>query len=124
MTHGAPDDEQLARFRRVLEASWSLQSSSRWTADNPALGQCGVTALVANDVLGGEIAKTRLTLPGLGEIWHFYNVIGGVRIDFTESQFDAPISYDDVASDRDDAFGDTNADQYGYLKGAVDAALR
>lgn len=106
-------------FRRALEAAWSAQSSSLWTAENPAAGQCGVSALVAQDILGGDILKTRF-----GEIWHFYNRIGGERVDFTESQFHAPIAYDDLPANRDEAFGDTNAEQYGYLSAAVRGALR
>ena len=66
-----------------------------WSKDNPARGQCGVTALVVNDILGGTIVKTRY-----GQLWHFSNVIDGRVIDFTESQFDAPIAYDNQASNR------------------------
>ncbi|MEO1776752.1 MAG: hypothetical protein AAFS07_17570 [Pseudomonadota bacterium] len=104
--------------RAALRKHWSLRSSTLWRADNPALGQCGVSALVAWEILGGQIAKTRY-----GDLWHFYNVIDGQRVDFTDSQFDAPIGYDDVPSNREEAFGDTNAAQYGYLSGAVRAEL-
>lgn len=104
----------LATFRAVLEASWSLESSTLWRKDNPAAGQCGVSALVAQDHLGGEILKTKF-----GELWHFYNRIDGARVDFTESQFDAPISYSDLPSDREEAFADTNSEQYAYLQTAL-----
>lgn len=30
----------------VLRKSWSIHSSSKWSLDNPAKGQCGVTSLV------------------------------------------------------------------------------
>ncbi|MEM8664456.1 MAG: hypothetical protein AAGF49_10085 [Pseudomonadota bacterium] len=102
------------RFRKALETSWSLASSTLWRADNPAAGQCGVSALVAQDHLGGDILKTRY-----GSIWHFYNRIDGERVDFTKAQFDAPITYDDIPSNRDEAFADTNAEQYAVLGGAV-----
>ena len=101
-------------FRKALEASWSLQSSTLWKQDKPAAGQCGVSALVAQDHLGGEILKTRY-----GSIWHFYNRIDGQRVDFTESQFDAPIAYADEPSTREEAFADTNSEQYDYLSAAV-----
>lgn len=104
----------LPRFRNALAHSWSNHSSTLWRSDNPAAGQCGVSALVAQDHLGGEILKTRY-----GAIWHFYNLIDGERVDFTETQFSAPIAYDDVPSTREEAFGDTNAEQYKALSTAV-----
>ena len=70
--------------------------------------------MVAFDHLGGEILKTRY-----GDLWHFYNRIDGKRIDFTESQFEEPVRYDDVPSTPDEAFGDTNQEQYEYLGTAV-----
>jgi len=109
------DPDKLAR---ALEVSWSLNSSTLWSEENPASGQCGVTALVANDVLGADILKTRY-----GLIWHFYNHIDGERRDFTASQFDRPIVYDDVPATREEAFADTNAAQYDYLRRAVVEAL-
>lgn len=110
--------QKIRKFAQALEIAWSSESSSLWTADNPAAGQCGVTALVASDELGAEILKTRY-----GSIWHFYNRIGGKRHDFTESQFVEPIDYDDVPSTRDEAFADTNARQYAYLSNAVKRSL-
>ncbi|PZN12624.1 MAG: hypothetical protein DIU69_02970 [Bacillota bacterium] len=47
-------DQLLEIFRQC----WSKDTSSKYTPENPARGQCGVTALVANDLLGGEILKT------------------------------------------------------------------
>lgn len=114
-----PPADRLETFRQALSRCWSLNSSSRWTAENPALGQCGVTALVVHDLFGGEILKTSL---GDG-VWHFYNRIDGERHDFTASQFDTPLVYEDEPSHRDEAFGDTNAQQYGFLSEAVSGAL-
>ena len=105
-------------FRAALESSWSRESSSIWKVDNPALGQCGVTALVAQNILGGDILKTKY-----GKNWHFYNRIGDKTIDFTQSQFDKPMQYSDFASDRKEAFEDTNEQQYTYLYSAVNNAL-
>jgi hypothetical protein len=98
----------------ILFECWSEQSSTKYTPENPARGQCGVTALVVNDLLGGEILKTPLP-----EGWHFYNRIDGKRFDFTASQFSNPIIYTDIPSNREEAFADTNAEQYRYLKEAV-----
>lgn len=98
----------------ALFKAWSSQSSSKWSKENPANGQCGVTSLVVHDLLGGKINKTALP-----NGWHFYNVVNGKRIDFTSSQFSEEIVYMDVPSNREEAFQDTNEDQYRYLKERV-----
>lgn len=98
------------RLLRVLRRCWSRDTSTKWTPEAPAAGQCGVTALVAQDLIGGEIAKTRV-----GGDWHFYNMVGGRRVDFTAEQFSQPIEYSDTPSNRDDAFTDTTAQQYKSL---------
>lgn len=98
-------------LKQALLSSWSIQSSSKWSMDNPARGQCGVTSLVVNDILGGKILKTKVH----GN-WHFYNLISGERVDFTASQFTKPIVYKDIKSNREEAFADTNESQYNYLK--------
>ncbi|MEM9139948.1 MAG: hypothetical protein AAGB15_08945 [Pseudomonadota bacterium] len=111
--------DQIDRVQRALAASWGPGSSTLWTPERPVAGQCGVSTLVAHDHLGGEILKTRF-----GEIWHFYNRIDGVRVDFTDRQFAAPITYEDLPSDRDEAFADTNAEQYGALSAGVAQFLK
>lgn len=105
---------KIQRLKKILCSSWSLQSSTKWNSQNPAKGQCGVTSLVVNDLLGGQIMKTKLT-----DGWHFYNFIEGKRYDFTESQFDEIIHYMDIPSTRNEAFSDTNDQQYHYLKNGV-----
>lgn len=105
-------------IREVLKKSWSIHSSTKWTPANPAKGQCGVTALVVQDLLGGEIRKTLLS-----EGWHYYNEISGKRMDFTDSQFSEAIHYDDVPSNREEAFSDTNEKQYTSLRQAVQRLL-
>ena len=111
-------NDDIAAVAAALRKHWRRQSTTLWQPDNPALGNCGVSALVAWEILGGEIAKTQY-----GHIWHFYNVIDGRRVDFTASQFPESVDYEDVPSNRDEAFADTDADQYGYLCGAVRAEL-
>lgn len=107
-------NEKTEKLRAALFSAWSAKSSTLWKAKNPALGQCGVTALVVQDILGGDILKTPYR-----EIWHFYNLIDGQVIDFTESQFESELEYQNVASDRAEAFVDTNQTQYDYLKTSV-----
>jgi [ribosomal protein S5]-alanine N-acetyltransferase len=104
----------IAQLLNAFKLTWSLKSSSKWTIDNPAKGQCGVTSLVVQDILGGEIHKTS-TFEG----WHYYNVIQNRRYDFTESQFSKSVDYEDIPSNREEALLDTNLEQYNYLKNSV-----
>ncbi len=97
-----------------LKNAWSLESASLWTQENPAKGQCSVTALVAQDLLGGTILKTRT--PG-GT--HFYNDLDGIRWDFTINQFDRPIPCEDLPSSREEAMADTSPAQYAALRRRV-----
>lgn len=105
---GPPEGVEWIRAR--LRESWSRRTSSLWSEDNPARGQCGVTALVVNDHLGGEILRTPI-----GRSWHFYNRVEGRTLDLTAEQFGTPIVYLDVVSSREEAFADTDGDQYREL---------
>jgi len=105
----APDD-----LFETLKDAWSTESSSSWSAQNPAKGQCSVTSLVVHDLFGGEILKTA-TRGGT----HFYNLIDGVRWDLTVSQFDYPIPFEDRPSSRDEAMSDTSPGQYQALRRKV-----
>lgn len=83
------------RILAALYHSWSIVTASQWQPDNPARGQCNVTAVLVHDLFGGEILKT--PQPD-GD--HFYNRIDGDRLDFTASQFEQAIAYEDIVSDR------------------------
>ncbi|QNG59158.1 hypothetical protein H4O14_15280 [Bacillus sp. PAMC26568] len=111
---GKNERTQIEQIMNALSNSWSLRSSSKWRNDNPAKGQCGVTTLVVNDILGGEIRKTYLS-----DGWHFYNIINGKRYDLTAAQFNEDIKYMDIPSNREEAYSDTNEKQYNYLKQSV-----
>lgn len=97
-----------------LRTAWSSRTASKWTSESPASGQCSVTALVVQDLLGGRILKTRV-----GASWHFYNEVHGGRLDLTESQFAEPICYDDMPATREETLGDTSHEQYRALRRAL-----
>lgn len=118
MTFHFKETSMKINVLNALRQAWSAQSSSKWRIGNPAKGQCGVTSLVVQDILGGEIRKTRLD-----EGWHFYNVINGERMDFMEEQFSSKIDYQDIDSNRAEAYLDTNRAQYSYLKSQVNRHL-
>ena len=54
----------------------------------------------------------------LAEGDHFYNRISGERIDLTDNQFEAPILYLDLASDREEALSGTSVAKYEALRSA------
>ncbi|HDR8105844.1 hypothetical protein FC683_07870 [Bacillus cereus] len=113
------DHVKRKQIYEALIRSWSIETSSKWTIENPAKGQCGVTALVVQDIYGGEIKKTKSR-----EAWHFYNFIDGQRFDFTEAQFNKKLNYMDIGSNREEAFADTNEKQYSILKEKITKELK
>lgn len=72
--------------------------------------------MVAQDWVGGQLAKTPTA-----EGWHWYNILGGQRVDFTASQFAVRPDHRDVPSDRADALTDTSPQQYRALSDAMRA---
>lgn len=117
-----PDEPAL---RVALRRAWSRETAVQWSAENPANGQCNVTAAVVHDLFGGEILRTRM--PGL---WHYYNRIGGQRMDLTDSQFTdpgarfaAPASYDDQPATRAEALAGIPDREYQTLRAALRRAL-
>ncbi|MEM8852651.1 MAG: hypothetical protein AAGD34_03060 [Pseudomonadota bacterium] len=113
------------RLRAALAQAWSLETAKQWTPENPASGQCNVTAAVVFDLFGGDILRTRL--PG---VWHYYNRIDGARVDLTDSQFDAPGAlfprpdiYEDHVSTREAAMVGIPQREYDTLRQALLARL-
>jgi hypothetical protein len=107
-----------ARLVDLLVRCWSRDTSSLWSPEVPSRGQCSVTALVLQDRFGGEILKSRI-----GPSWHFYNLVGGLRLDATAGQFPHAIHYLDLLSNREEAFADTTEAQYEELSRRFAAAL-
>ena len=69
----------------VIYDAWGEDTSADedWTAKNPALGQCAVTALVVQDALGGDLLRSTV-----GGVSHYWNRLdGGEWIDLTRGQF-------------------------------------
>lgn len=77
---------ELGDLENAIKESWSKDttypaSRSEWSQDNPALGQCAVTALVVNHYMGGEI-------PCCKHSHHYWNILSdGREVDLTKSQF-------------------------------------
>ncbi|MEU9298485.1 hypothetical protein [Streptomyces sp. NPDC048266] len=83
----------LTDIERAVRSSWSAETCtpefrSRWTVDNPARDQCGVTAMVLNDLLGGELIRGEVHVNGERVDYHWWNRLGvGIEIDLTREQF-------------------------------------
>lgn len=54
-----------------------------WTPENKTLGQCSITAFLAQDIFGGKVYG----VPRQGGNFHCYNVAGESRFDLTSEQF-------------------------------------
>ena len=93
------DQKIIEILETLLLKCWSSETSSLWSPENPARGQCDITAIVINDFFGGEILKTFIDNQP-----HFYNHIDGVNYDFTASQFQVLPKYLDLLADREEIF--------------------
>ncbi|MFF4192527.1 hypothetical protein [Nonomuraea sp. NPDC001831] len=83
----------LELLRPTLRAAWGpdtcdTAAREEWRPDNPARGQCGITALVVQDLLGGDLILAEVHADGVKVGHHYWNVLpGGTEIDFTADQF-------------------------------------
>ena len=74
-------------FLAKLTSAWDKDTChpayvNKWTEQNPATGQCLVTALAVQDEYGGDIYDCKV-----GHSRHFYNVINDEIVDLTFNQF-------------------------------------
>ena len=78
----------------AIRAAWALDTcdpvdADDWSAANPSRGQCGTTALIIHDLLGGEllIAEVLRTDGGRQGV-HYWNLLpDGTELDLTRQQF-------------------------------------
>jgi len=54
-----------------------------WSRDNKTLGQCSITAFLAQDIFGGKVYG----IPREGGTFHCYNVVDEIVFDLTSEQF-------------------------------------
>lgn len=111
-------DSDVGEFQCILRRCRSVETSSQWLPENPARGQCNVTALVFYDRFGGEILKTPV-----GDEWHFYNRVAGIVFDLTAEQFSALPAYMDIPSTRGEALAGTAPERYQALADRVRTAV-
>ncbi|MEU2465465.1 hypothetical protein ABZ580_14795 [Streptomyces sp. NPDC012486] len=83
----------LTDIEAAVRSSWGADTTTPvhrpyWHPGNPASDQCGVTALVLNDLLGGELIRGEVRVDGERVDFHWWNRLGaGLEIDLTREQF-------------------------------------
>lgn len=85
----------LGEIERAVRESWAADTCSPddverapWSAGNPAWGQCDITALVVQDLFGGDLLTAEVYLDGEQQGFHNWNRLpGGVEVDLTREQF-------------------------------------
>ena len=65
------------------EYSCAPRMRNNWSEENITLGQCSITAFLAQDIFGGKVYGV---LRPSGDI-HCFNVVNGVVFDLTSEQF-------------------------------------
>lgn len=79
----------------AVRQSWAADTCSPddverapWQESNPSYGHCDVTALVVQDLLGGDLVLAEVHRRGQQEGYHWWNVLSpGVEVDLTREQF-------------------------------------
>jgi hypothetical protein len=84
----------LTEIEAAIRASWSAETCDPvdrdvWSPANPSRGQCAVTALVVQDLCGGELLLAEVRYAdGSRQGVHYWNRLpGGVELDLTREQF-------------------------------------
>ncbi|KPI17919.1 hypothetical protein OV450_7975 [Actinobacteria bacterium OV450] len=85
----------LEEIETAFQRSWAADTSHppvitgiRWTPDNPSWGHCDVTALVLNDLLGGDLVLAEVYMDGTQEGYHYWNRLeSGLELGLTRGQF-------------------------------------
>lgn len=118
---GAPSLNEVAQ---ALRSSWNRETSyspKEWSRKQPSSGQCAVTALVLQDLLGGDLIRARIN----GHE-HYWIRLDGSDVDLTREQFGRIVSEEPlppVSRQFVLSFPDTHR-RYRALKKSVQVALR
>lgn len=114
----------LGDLEAAIRSSWERETSDdpdEWSEDNPARGQCAVTALLVRDLLGGEILIANVLRDGDRVDRHAWNRLeSGVSIDLTRSQFRNGEEYEEPVVGEPLL---VSRDRYELLAGRVRARL-
>jgi 8-oxo-dGTP pyrophosphatase MutT (NUDIX family) len=83
----------VGEIRTAVREAWGPDTCdpkgfAEWRADNPGRGQCGMTAMVVQDLLGGELVLGEVQVVGSKVGHHYWNQLpDGTLVDLTADQF-------------------------------------
>ena len=83
-----PGVETPKDLYRELWHLWTRETCTErmredWSEENRTLGQCSITAFLAQDIFGGRVWG----IPQKDGGWHCYNIVGDCVFDLTSEQF-------------------------------------
>lgn len=86
-SHGVKEGRTTLRaVQEAVRTAWSSETSidrAKWSPENPAWGQCAVTALVIQDFFGGHLQRAEIE--GTSHYWN--RLPSGDEVDLTIEQF-------------------------------------
>ena len=120
-----PGIDTPQQLYRALLSCWCAETCAprmrqNWSEEDPSLGQCSITAFLAQDLFGGEVYG----IPRPDGSFHCYNVVEGLCFDLTSEQFHGEaLDYsDNPPQRREDHFAKTEKYQrYLLLKTRLEA---
>jgi hypothetical protein len=118
-------------LQAAISASWSAETcdptdTADWSPANPSRGQCAVTAMVVQDLFGGELLEAEVHFPdGTRQGFHYWNRLDGVEVDLTREQFSSEeLVQEPRVVDRLPEFPWLAQEQYLIFRERVDEALK
>lgn len=81
-----PDTKLVSALPAVFRECWRRETSyepGKWSPENPTHGQCAITALVVQDLLGGDLLRAKVN--GAEHYWNRLPDSG--ELDLTRDQF-------------------------------------
>ena len=111
----------------LLSGLWCAKTCAprlraKWSPEDRTLGQCSITAFLAQDIFGGKVFG--ILRPGGN--FHCYNVVSGRAFDLTSEQFsDCTLDYTENPEQFRELHFAANEKRLRYelLKARLDAAL-
>lgn len=81
-----PDTNLVSTLPAVFQECWRRETSyepGKWSPENPTHGQCAITALVVQDLLGGDLLRAKVN--GAEHYWN--RLPDSSELDLTRDQF-------------------------------------
>lgn len=116
----------LSVLEGAIRSAWDRETSDdpdEWSAENPARGQCAVTALLVRALLGGDILIANVLRNGKRVERHAWNRLpSGITLDLTREQFRDGETFTEPAVEEP-LITRRNPERYERLAARVRAAL-